>query len=686
MCGIIGSVEIKRDVLSKALNTIKYRGKDHQAIAAQNKVVFGHCLHAVVGIIPQPLKEKGLFTSNCEIYNWKDLAEQHHIKAKNDADLIFKLLEKDISIKTIINQLDGVFAFAYHHNNTITLARDLFGVKPLWYTKTPFAFASEKKALESIALKDITELNPRTILQYNTKTKKIKELKIPFLKIQPEIKKSKKVIIETTKKLLIQTVNKRIPDKKLGLLFSGGLDSSLLALLLKKAKKPFTCYVAAYDDPAIQTPEDLVEAKKAAKKLNLKLKVIKINLMEVEKNLKTIIPLIEDSNVVKVAVALTFHKAIEQAKKDGCKVIFSGLGAEELFAGYQRHKNAININKECLSGLLNIYERDLYRDDVMTMYHSVELRLPFLDKELANYALKIPQKYKIQKGREKAILRDVAIQLKLPKEIAERPKKAAQYGSRFQKSLQKLTKQHRYEKISEYLDTFLPNKNPKLAALLSTGKDSLFAIHTMIKQNYPIKCLITINSENKDSYMFHTPTIELAKLQAKAMNLPLIVVKTKGNKESELKDLISAIKQAKTKYNIEGIVSGALYSTYQRDRIQKITESLQLKNFNPLWHINQEAYLQDLLKANFNIIISKVAADGLDRSWLGKTLNPTLIKGLKKLHKINKIHLTGEGGEFETLVLDCPLFTKKIKIRAKKEMESQHVGHLGIKKASLESK
>tara|TARA_Y100000310_G_scaffold343429_1_gene450999 strand:+ start:183 stop:2240 length:2058 start_codon:yes stop_codon:yes gene_type:complete len=685
MCGIIGSDQIPRPQLAKALKTIEYRGKDHQAITTKNNVTFGHCLHAVVGIIPQPLKDQGLFTSNCEVYNWKELAEQHNITAKNDADLIFQLLERNTPVKKLVEQLDGVFAFAYSNNNTITLARDLFGIKPMWYTEKPFAFASERKALEVMNLENIKELNPRTSIQYSIKSKKIKEIKRPFLKITPETKQTKKQISETTKTLLQEAVNKRIPNQKLGLLFSGGLDSSLLALLLKKAKKPFTCYVAAYDDPAIQTPEDLIEAKAAAKKLKLNLKVIKVKQKDVEKQLKTIIPLIEDSNVVKAAVALTFHKALQQAKKDGCKVILSGLGAEELFAGYQRHKNALNINKECLSGLLNIYERDLYRDDVMAMYHSIELRLPFLDKALAEYALKIPQKYKIQNEREKAILRDVAINLKLPKSIAERPKKAAQYGSRFQKALQKLAKRNN-QKISEYLDTFLPNKNPKLAALLSTGKDSVFALYTMNQQNYPIKCLITINSENKDSYMFHTPTIELAKLQAKAMNLPLIEVTTKGNKETELKDLKKAIKQAKTKYQIEGVVSGALYSTYQRDRIQKITESLQLKNFNPLWHINQEEYLKELIKANFNIIITQIAADGLDKSWLGKAINQATLQDLKKVHKINKIHLTGEGGEFETLVLDCPLFTKKIKIRAKKEMEAQHIGKLTVNKATLESK
>ncbi len=186
MCGIIGSAEIKSELIAKALKKIQYRGKDHSAIISQKKVTFGHCLHAVVGIIPQPLKDKGIFTSNCEIYNWKNLAIKHNIKAKNDADLIFQLLERDTPIKTITNELDGVFAFAYSNKQTITLARDLFGVKPLWYTEKPFAFASERKALESLELENIKELNPRTIIEYNTKTKRIKEIKRNFLKITPE--------------------------------------------------------------------------------------------------------------------------------------------------------------------------------------------------------------------------------------------------------------------------------------------------------------------------------------------------------------------------------------------------------------------------------------------------------------------------------------------------------------------
>ena len=184
--------------------------------------------------------------------------------------------------------------------------------------------------------------------------------------------------------------------------------------------------------------------------------------------------------------------------------------------------------------------------------------------------------------------------------------------------------------------------------------------------------------------MLHTPTIDLAKLQAKAMNIPLIEVTTQGKKEQELKDLKKAIQKAKKEYQIEGIVSGALYSTYQRDRIEKIADSLALKIFSPLWHINQQNYMQDLIKAKFEVIITKIAAEGLDKSWLGKKITLKTLNELKELNKKNNIHLTGEGGEMESLVLDCPIFKKKIVVvKADKHMDTTNTGVLDIITAKL---
>ncbi len=671
MCGIIGIFNnTKQESLVKqGLKLLEYRGKDNQALIKAENACIGHCLHSVVSFVKQPFQKTGILTANCEVYNWNSLTEKHQIKAKNDADLIFQLLEQDYPIKQLIEELDGVFSIAYYQDNTVYLARDLLGVKPVFYSKSNgFAFASERKVLSKLNFDDIRELNPRHILSYNTQTKKLTLEKRPFFKILPENKTDQQNIIQHLKEYLKSAVSKRIPDKKFGILFSGGIDSSLIALLSKNTNKPFTCYTTVLDYPGFKEPEDLLASKKAASSLGLTLKIVKVKLSNIENNLKTIVPLIEDTNVVKVAVALTFFKACEAAHKDGCKVLLSGLGAEELFAGYQRHKNSLKINEECVSGLLKIYERDLYRDDVISMFHSIELRLPFLDKQLCEFALKIPGTLKINNNQEKYILREAAKQLALPSFIAERKKRAAQYGSNMQKALEKLAKQ-KNQSISQYLNSFGENLNPKLAALISTGKDSIFAMYTMMQQNYPIECLITLKSKNPDSFMFHTPTISLASQQAKSMNIPLIEHSTDGKKEHELKDLKIALELAKKQYNIEGVVTGAILSNYQRKRIEKVCDSLSLKIFSPLWHINQEKYLRDILKNKFKFIITKVAAEGLDKSWLGKVITDKDINNLVSLQKSIGLNPSGEGGEYETLMIDGPIFKNPISIKKQKIIE-----------------
>jgi len=206
----------------------------------------------------------------------------------------------------------------------------------------------------------------------------------------------------------------------------------------------------------------------------------------------------------------------------------------------------------------------------------------------------------------------------------------------------------------------------KAAVLFSGGKDSCYSAYLAKKQGYEIACLISIFSENKDSYMFHTPSIEKTRKQAKVMNIPLIIGKTKGEKEIELRDLKKAIKKAKDKFKIDTIVTGALYSDYQASRIKKICDELKIKCFNPLWHKDEIDYLNELVKNKFKIIITGVAAYPLDKSWLSREINKEFIKDVKKLKDKYKIHPAGEGGEFETFVLDCPLFKHPLKIKNKK--------------------
>jgi diphthine-ammonia ligase len=203
----------------------------------------------------------------------------------------------------------------------------------------------------------------------------------------------------------------------------------------------------------------------------------------------------------------------------------------------------------------------------------------------------------------------------------------------------------------------------KCGILFSGGKDSVYAAYLAKKCGNEITCLITIISENPDSYMFHTPSISKVKKQAEVMKVPLITQKTKGEKEKELKDLENAIKNAKKKFGIQAIVTGSVESAYQASRIQKICDRLELDCFNPLWQKDQIELLNDLIKRKFKIIITGIFAYPLNKSWLGREINEKFINDVRPLFEKYKINPAGEGGEFESYVLDCPLFSKALEIK-----------------------
>ncbi len=202
----------------------------------------------------------------------------------------------------------------------------------------------------------------------------------------------------------------------------------------------------------------------------------------------------------------------------------------------------------------------------------------------------------------------------------------------------------------------------KLGVLFSGGKDSTMATLLAKKAGNEIACLITLHSENPDSYMFHTPSIKRTEKQAALMGIPLITKDTKGIKEKELGDLEEAIKTAIKKYGIQGIVTGALHSEYQASRIQKICDRLGIKCVNPLWQKDEFQHLEDLIKNKFKVIVIGVSAYPLSASWLGRVIDEDFIRDVTKLKERYNIHVAGEGGEFESFVLDCPLFRRPLKV------------------------
>jgi diphthine-ammonia ligase len=205
----------------------------------------------------------------------------------------------------------------------------------------------------------------------------------------------------------------------------------------------------------------------------------------------------------------------------------------------------------------------------------------------------------------------------------------------------------------------------KVGVLFSGGKDSTYAAYLAKKHGLDVSCFITLFSKNPESYMFHTPSISQVEKQAEVMNIPLLIQKTQGQKEKELGDLKKVIKKAKENFGINGIVTGTVESVYQASRIQKICDDLDLDCFNPLWQKNQLELLKDLVENNYEVIITGVFAYPLDEKWLGRAIDKTLIEDVSILHDKYKISPAGEGGEFETFVLNCPLFLKPLEIKNK---------------------
>jgi ABC transporter with metal-binding/Fe-S-binding domain ATP-binding protein len=219
-----------------------------------------------------------------------------------------------------------------------------------------------------------------------------------------------------------------------------------------------------------------------------------------------------------------------------------------------------------------------------------------------------------------------------------------------------------------------------LAVLYSGGKDSNYSLYLASKY-HKISCLLNIIPENNESYLYHYININITKLQSKALEIPLEIFYVNKDEEKTLED---ALKYLKEKYNVEGVVTGAIRSIYQATRFQKICKKLNLWCFNPLWLKNEKEYLFELLKSNFKFIITGWYTYPLDINILGKEVNEEIINKLIEYGEKYKINIAGEGGEYETTVLYQPMFKKKIIIDEYEINVEKNYAEYIIKKAHLE--
>ena len=206
-----------------------------------------------------------------------------------------------------------------------------------------------------------------------------------------------------------------------------------------------------------------------------------------------------------------------------------------------------------------------------------------------------------------------------------------------------------------------------VAILFSGGKDSTMAVYAALEAKEDVKYLLSMKSKNDESYMFHVPNIHVTDLLSEALDIPIMSVETDGVKEEELEDLKAAFLDLKD-LGVEAIYTGALYSVYQKSRIEKLGDEVGLKIISPYWHVDELEYMRKIVSLGFKIMICGVAAWGLDESWLGRIIDDDTIDELVRLNEKYHVDIAFEGGEAETLAIDGPIFKKRIKIlKYKKE-------------------
>ena len=225
----------------------------------------------------------------------------------------------------------------------------------------------------------------------------------------------------------------------------------------------------------------------------------------------------------------------------------------------------------------------------------------------------------------------------------------------------------------------------KVASLFSGGKDSTYSIYKAKQEGHQIRCLITILPLSEESMLLHFPNIELTKLQSKSMGIPQIYIESRSNEtETEVNLIETILSKAKSEHDLEGLVHGGILSEFQKNIFDRVCSKLNLKLISPLWQKEQIEYMKNLIESNFHFIITSVSADGLDEKWLGKEIT---IQDLEKLDQLSKkygFNINFEGGEAETIVIDCPLFSHPIMILKSRKIWDGIRGRFEILDAELD--
>lgn len=419
-------------------------------VMRQSRIALGHSRLSIVGRekTTQPFvscDRKLALIHNGEIYNYaklKTLLLRHHdIKTTSDSEVIVHLLEETYqgdlvdAVKKVMGLLDGMYVMAVTDGDSVVVARDPVGKKPLYYVDKDGVsyFGSEKKALWN-GIDEPVVLKPGDILILDDSGRRVDRgfhLQLPPIDLVDF-----REAVDLYKDALLKAVEKRLTgltESVLGVIFSGGIDSVLVATLLQQAGKNVICYCTGTEDSG-----DVQAARSVAEDLGLELKTTIIDENLVEEMLPEVIRNVEESGLLQVEVAIPMYMAAKMASEDDIRVMYTGQAADELFAGYPWYSDVLETSgylrlHEKLWEDLNLLYRDtLEREDKLTMVHSIELRAPYLDRAVIYTAMRISPKLKIE-GREdnlrKRVHRQAAVELGVPPYLAFRKKDPAQSGS-----------------------------------------------------------------------------------------------------------------------------------------------------------------------------------------------------------------------------------------------------------------
>jgi diphthine-ammonia ligase len=217
-------------------------------------------------------------------------------------------------------------------------------------------------------------------------------------------------------------------------------------------------------------------------------------------------------------------------------------------------------------------------------------------------------------------------------------------------------------------------------ALVSGGKDSIFSAAIADAQGWPVDELLVARPSEPDSMMFHTPNLWLVGLQARAWGKRLREAAVEGVGEAaEVASLASALRGSRG-----AVVAGAIASSYQWARLARVTHDLGRPLFTPLWGKAPEVVVAAEIAAGLDIRIVQVAAEPLGPSYLGRQLDTALLEELGRVSRERRaVHVAGEGGEFETLVVDAPFFEERIETERTERTVTHSTARLRVTRARL---